>query len=209
MRRRRTGWGHFFRGPDLSCCQSRVCSRTHELRHAGTRSTQGSARRVAYGRAPNPVRRREIVKARHPPAYDEAAMRAERWEPVIGIEGPMDHIDFSYTSASKATVSNTFAGSGGLARTLILRFTHVVVLAGEDEAPGGFIAAPAAQSLPKLERGGYPSWTFPLLRLFESQPLNQYQMMRPQQLAHFYLVSLHNLVHVIASADVEASWLTS
>jgi hypothetical protein len=136
-------------------------------------------------------------------------MRAERWEPVSGIDGPIDHIDFSYTSAGEATVSITFTGSGGSARTLILRFRHVVVLACEDEAPGGFIAAPAAQSLPKLERGRNSSWPFPLLRLLESQPLSQYQMMRPQQLAHFYLVSLHNLVHVIASVGVEASWLTS
>jgi hypothetical protein len=73
-------------------------------------------------------------------------MRTEKWEPVNGIEGPIDHIDFSYISASKATASITFAESGGSARTLILRFIHVIVLAGEDEAPGGFIAAPAAQS---------------------------------------------------------------
>lgn len=137
-------------------------------------------------------------------------MRAEKWAPVDGIDDPIDHIDFSYnTSAGNATVSITFAGSEVSARTLILRFTHVIVLAGEDEAPGGFIAAPAAPSLPKLERGRHPSWTFPLLRLLDSEPLKQYQMMRPQQLAHFYLVSLHNLVHVIASADVDASWLTS
>jgi hypothetical protein len=136
-------------------------------------------------------------------------MRAEKWEPVNGIEDPIDHIDFSYNLASKATVSIAFAASESSARTLILRFTHVIVLAGEDEAPGGFIAAPAAQSLPKLERGRHPSWTFPLLRLLDSAALKQYQMMRPQQLAHFYLVSLHNLVHVIASADVDASWLTS
>lgn len=136
-------------------------------------------------------------------------MHAERWEPVDGIDAPIDHIDFSYSSLSNAAVTIAFLGSAGSARTLALRFTHVIVIAGEDEAPGGFVAAPAAQSLPKLERGSHPTWTFPLLRLLESPPLNHYQMMRPQPLAHFYLVSLHNLVHVIASADVAASWLTS
>jgi hypothetical protein len=136
-------------------------------------------------------------------------MHAERWEPVDGIDAPIDHTDFSYTSAGEATVTIAFLGSGGAARTLALRFTHVIVIAGEDEAPGGFIAAPAAKSLPKLERGSHPSWTFPLLRLLESQHLNQYQLMRPQRIAHFFLVSLHNLVHVIASTDVEASWRTS
>ena len=136
-------------------------------------------------------------------------MHAERWEPVDDIDAPIEHIDFSYSSPNKAAATIAFLGSRGSARTLALSFTHVIVIAGEDEAPGGFVAAPAAQLLPKLERGSHPTWTFPLLRLLESQPLNQYQMMRPQLLAHFYLVSLHNLLHVIASADVGASWLTS
>jgi hypothetical protein len=135
-------------------------------------------------------------------------MRAERWEPIGGIEGHCDHIDFTYNSESSATVSMIFAGSGGSARALNLRFAHVVVLAGENEAPGGFMPAPAVQSLPKLDRGRYPTWTFPLLKLLDSEPLNQYQLMRAStvQLGHFYLVSLRNLVHVIASAEVEAAW---
>jgi hypothetical protein len=101
-----------------------------------------------------------------------------------------------------------FAESVGSARTLTLKFTHVVVLAGEDEAPGGFIPAPAVQSLPKLERGRYPTWTFPLLMLLDSDSLKQYQLMRGAslRLGHFFLVSSDNLVHVIASADVEAAW---
>jgi hypothetical protein len=61
-----------FSGGWISLVGSRVCA--HELRHAGTRFTQGSDRRVAYGRAPNPVLRREIVNARHPPAYVRALL---------------------------------------------------------------------------------------------------------------------------------------
>jgi hypothetical protein len=46
----------------------------------------------------------------------------------------------------------TFAATaGGGPRELILRFKHVVILSGEDEAPGGFVPAPAINSLPKLE----------------------------------------------------------
>jgi hypothetical protein len=100
-----------------------------------------------------------------------------------------------------------FAGVAGRhVRELILKFRTVVVLCGENEAPGGIVPAPAISSLPKLGRGEHPSWTFPLLRLIDSPPLKQYQLMYPMLLAHCFLISLDNLVHVIASADVEAAW---
>jgi hypothetical protein len=134
-------------------------------------------------------------------------MRAERWEPVDGIDGHCDDIEFTYRSDNTATVSMHFAETG-TARTLTLKFTYVVVLAGENEAPGGFIPAPTVQSLPKLERGRYPTWTFPLLTLLDSDPLKQYQSMcgARLRLRHFFLISSDNLVHVIASADVDAAW---
>lgn len=133
-------------------------------------------------------------------------MRAERWEPIEKIDGPIDHIDFSYTSGGDATVSLVSVEGRDSASTLVLRFTHVIVLAGEDEAPGGFIEAPSIPHLPRLERGRYPSWTFPLLRVFDSEALKRYQLMRHHPIAHFFLVSLENLVHVIASPEVRAAW---
>lgn len=136
-------------------------------------------------------------------------MRAEKWEPIDGIDSPCGQIAFSYVPDGTATVSMAFNESARPASTLILRFRNVVVLAGEDEAPGGFVAAPAVQSLPKLERGHHPSWTFPLMKLFDSPSLNQYQLMRSTPLAHFFLVSLDNLVHVIAGAQADASWASS
>jgi hypothetical protein len=103
--------------------------------------------------------------------------------------------------------------ASGPPRDLILKFRQVIVLSGEEECPGGFVPAPAVQSLPKLERGANPTWTFPLLQLYDSEALNQYQMIFHQRapnppLAHFFLVSMHNLLHVIASADVHAAWNT-
>lgn len=136
-------------------------------------------------------------------------MHAEVWEPIEGICGPCDHIAFSYTPVHAAAVHMTFAGAaGGPPRELILRFKQVVVLSGEDEAPGGFVPAPAINSLPKLGRGDHPTWTFPLLKIVDSGPLNQYQLMRPTALAHFFMISMDNLVHVIASAEVDAAWST-
>jgi hypothetical protein len=64
--------------------------------------------------------------------------------------------------------------AGGPPRDLILKFAQVIVLSGEEKCPGGFVPAPAAQSLPKLERGDHPSWTFPLLKLLDSEPLTSY-----------------------------------
>jgi hypothetical protein len=44
---------------------------------------------------------------------------------------------------------------------------------------------PTVQSLPRLERGDHPSWTFPLLKLLDSAPLNQYQMIFHQRPPNF------------------------
>lgn len=62
---------------------------------------------------------------------------------------------------------------------------------------------------PQLERGDHPTFTFPLLKFVDSEPLKQYDLIfhhKDQPLAHFCLISFHNLVQVIASADVEAAW---
>jgi hypothetical protein len=144
----------------------------------------------------------------------ELVTHAEAWEPIDGISGPCDQIAFSYAPAPdySATVIMTFAAlAGKRSRELILRFKHVIVLTSEDEAPGGFVPAPEIKSLPKLGRGDNPNWTFPLMKLINSEPLRQYQMMRPPNppLAHFFLVSMDNLVHVIACAEVEARWNTA
>jgi hypothetical protein len=135
-------------------------------------------------------------------------MRAEAWEPIAGINGPSGQISFSYVPAHTATVRMTFAGlAGGPPRGLTLKFKRVVVLCGEEECPGGF--SPTPKLLPKLGRGNHPNYTFPLLRFVDSEPLKQYDQIfhqKDQPLAHFYLISLHNLVHVIASGDVGATW---
>lgn len=139
-------------------------------------------------------------------------MRAEKWEPIDGIDRQCAYISFSYVPVHTATVSMRFDGlASGPDRDLVLKFKRVIVLSGEDDCPGGFVPAPAVESLPKLGRGDHPSWTFPLLKLIDSAPLNQYQMIFQVQapnppLAHFFLIALHNLVHVIASADVQVAW---
>lgn len=135
-------------------------------------------------------------------------MHAEIWEPIDGISGPCGQILFSYVRAHTATVTMTFDGiAGAPGRDLILSFERVVVLCSEEECPGGFVPLP--KGLPQLARGDHPTWTFPLLRLVDSEPLKQYELIfhrDSQPMAHFCLISLHNLVQVIASADVTATW---
>lgn len=138
-------------------------------------------------------------------------MHAEMWEPVNGIGGPCDQVSFSYIPNHTATVVMTFNGvAGGASRDLTLNFKRVVVLCAEEECPGGF--APLPKALPQLESRDRPTCTFPLLRLLGSEPLKQYDLVfhrKDEPMAHFCLISFHNLVQVIASVDVEATWSAS
>src|SRR6185437_15604 len=138
-------------------------------------------------------------------------MHAEMWEPVDGLCGPCDQISFSYIPHHAATVVMTFSGvAAGPPRDLTLNFKRVGVLCGEEECPGG--VAPLPKALPHLARGKQPTCPFPLLRLVGSEPLKQYDVVfhrKDQSMAHFCLISFHNLVQVIASADVEATWTPS
>jgi hypothetical protein len=86
---------------------------------------------------------------------------------IDGILGPCGQISFLYIAPHVATVLMTFEGiAGGPPRGLTLKFTHVVVLCGEEECPGGFALIP--KPLPQLGRGDHPTWTFPLLKLREA-----------------------------------------
>ena len=74
-------------------------------------------------------------------------------------------------------------------------------------ALGDFVPLPKA--LPQFGRGDQPTWTFPLLKLVGSEALRRYEMVfhhKDQPMAHFCFISLHKVVHVIASADVQAAW---
>ena len=135
-------------------------------------------------------------------------MRAEVWDPIDGIDGPCDEISFSYAPAHTATVVMAFkVVAGGPSRNLTLNFKRVAVLCGEEECPGGFVPLP--KPLPKLTRGDHLTWTFPLLKLVDSEAQRQYDMIfhrKNQPLAHFCLISTHNIVQVIADAEVNVAW---
>ena len=59
-------------------------------------------------------------------------MRAEKWEPIDGIDRPCAQISFSYSPVHTATVSMRFDGlASGPPRDLILKFRQVIVLSKE------------------------------------------------------------------------------
>jgi hypothetical protein len=87
-------------------------------------------------------------------------------------------------------------GAAG-ARKLSLEFTRVIAFHFEDDCPGNF---PLPRELPKLR----PGLTFPLLKIENSRWLSQWPMW--PDLAHFVLLSLDDLVQLIAHPTVQARW---
>lgn len=85
-------------------------------------------------------------------------------------------------------------------RNLHLRFTGAIALRFEDDCPG---FDPLPKPLPMLS----PRLTFPLLRIDRSAWLGQWDLIRVgHNLRHFALLSLDDLVQIIANADAQASW---
>ena len=119
--------------------------------------------------------------------------RASAWHPVPGIDKGFGSIYFSYGSNESRSALIVMNG----ARRLSLRFTRVIAFQFEDDCPGNFQLPPA---LPKL----HANLVFPLLKVKNSAWLSQWPMW--PNLAHFVLLSLDDLVQLIALPAVDARW---
>jgi hypothetical protein len=130
----------------------------------------------------------------------------ERWSPIDDIHWPAADICFAYEAPSVATARLGFSSvSGGSAQDLVLHFSNVIALRYEAEAPG---LIPLPKNLPKLAVGIYPAFTYPLLEVRDSDWLAEYSAFNPEAALHHYvLVSLNDLLHVLAGEKVEASWV--
>jgi hypothetical protein len=113
--------------------------------------------------------------------------RATMLQVIPGMDAPFESISFAYEPGDDRSVSVTMHGT----RSLRLRFTSVIALRFEDDCPG---FDPLPRPLPMLR----PGMTFPLLKVEESSWLNQWHPVH-QNLAHFVLLSLDDLVQLIAS----------
>lgn len=135
--------------------------------------------------------------------------RCCRWEPTSGIVGPAADISFAYSGRENAFVTMHFSRVVGLPmQDLLLRFRDIVALRWELECPG---FDPVPKELPKCTVAKWTTWTFPLLRIEESSWLRKYapiyQLPKGPSLSHFLLISMNDLVQLIARSDATAEWI--
>jgi hypothetical protein len=128
--------------------------------------------------------------------------RAIAWHPVPDITGGFESISFAYeprtarTSFYQQLRSATIVLNGD--RSLSLQFTGIIALHFEDDCPDNF---PLPSERPRLSA----DWMFPLLKIENSSWLALWPMW--PNLVHYALLSLDDLVHVIAGPAVTASWV--
>ena len=123
--------------------------------------------------------------------------KAATWDPVPdinGIDGPFGSVSFAYEPHDRRSIVVTMHGK----RNLHLRFTGAIALRFEDDYPG---FDPLPHPLPMLR----PGVTIPLLKIEHSHWLNKWHPVHAG-LAHFALLSLDDLVQLIAKPNVEAHW---
>jgi hypothetical protein len=119
--------------------------------------------------------------------------RASVWRPVPDIEDGFGSISFSYESNRSRDALIVMNGT----RQLILRFSRVIAFQFEDDCPGNFALPP---KMPRLNA----QWVFPLLEIENSKWLTQWPMW--PNLKHFVLLSLDDLVQLIALPTVDVRW---
>ena len=128
------------------------------------------------------------------------------WEAVPDLESidsPFHSIAFAQSPRiGHATEGRTIRVVMHGTRDLCLCFTHVHALRFEDDCPG---FDPLPHPLPALRE----QVTFPLLQIRHSRWLGQWEpfgVVAHDRLTHFALLSLDDLVQLIAGPDVEAYW---
>ena len=136
-------------------------------------------------------------------------MKATVWEPVPGIIGPCADISFERAASGVVIlVTMHFSNVIGLpGRDLRLRFSGPLALRWEVECPG-FDLVP--RELPKCTVSAWRDWTFPLLRVEGGELLEQfrsvYEYCCGPKISHFLLISMNDLVQIVARSDVEVDW---
>jgi hypothetical protein len=134
--------------------------------------------------------------------------RCTKWEPVSGIVAPCPDISFTYEPGGEVDVTLYFSRLAGRPpQNLVLRLSGAIAAHWESES-FGMIALPSP--LPSCPHPSWSRWTFPLLRVEDSAWLAAYEGRNPivaKGRVHFALVSMNDLVHVLALPDAAASWV--
>jgi hypothetical protein len=133
--------------------------------------------------------------------------RCERWSVVGGVEWPAADLFFSYEAPYIAMVRMQFANTvRGSQRDLVLRFRGVIALRYESESTG-LVPLPEP---PRFTTGEWSGHTFPLLLVQQSLWLAEHHAHNSVESTdrhHFALVSMNDLLHILALPTVEASWV--
>jgi len=136
-------------------------------------------------------------------------MIASAWHPVSGIEGPCADISFARRQGEDLVITMHFSLVIGLPnRDLRLLFRGALAMHWEDEFPGLF---PLPTILARCSDPRWKKWAEPLHKVEGSTLLAEHRGMRPTaappRIAHFLLISMNDLVHVVAQEDVAAEWV--
>jgi hypothetical protein len=89
-------------------------------------------------------------------------------------------------------------------RDLQITFSEAVALRWERESPG---VERCPIKLPKLTGPEWSQWTFPLLKIQGAEWLKQWQPIYGQKLEQFMLVSMNDLLHVVAGPTTQTLWV--
>lgn len=143
------------------------------------------------------------------PGVRPTKMKATVWHPVSGIEGPCSDISFNRLLGGGLVVTMHFGLVSGLPnQDLRLSFQNVFALHWEEECPGFY---PMPENMEKCAKPDWNQWVFPLQRVEGSEFLDEQRGIREvggdQRLAHFLLISMNDLLHVIARDAVSVEWI--
>src|ERR1044071_6327010 len=131
-----------------------------------------------------------------------------KWEAVGSINDACTDISFTYGSGAHATLAIRMHFSrlkGAAQRDLLITFKSPIGFRWDEEGPYCLESLPPVQSMPKLETGEHPTWTFPLL-LLESSPwvAKHLQVRAGAKLNHYVFISLNDTVEVLGEKDAKA-----
>jgi hypothetical protein len=132
---------------------------------------------------------------------------AVRWEPVTGVDWPCADILFAYSPPDALHVRMRFSNVVGVREAdLVLEFSGAIAAQWESES-FGLISLP--DLLPKCRSPRWDTWTFPLLRIDNSEWLATYHARNPfgaEGRCHYVIVTMNDLLHVLARPTLEATW---
>lgn len=142
--------------------------------------------------------------------------RAIKWMPASEIDAPCADISFFWASEKGARLVVMMHFSrvvGGFSKDLKLIFGRTLAMNWEEESYG-LIEAPKV--LPECSGAGFRGFSHPTLIVehsswAEKYAANKYSDGDPeaQNVKHYFLISLNDLVHVLAESTPEAAWVES